>query len=152
MEPLMIIFVSGPLGGIVLALLLMLLRLGARSAVAGGRLAPIGVINIAQIRVEGIGGLGMVAMAATVAVFEPSIRFAMAIAFPLGVALAAVLIALRRGGPLSSSSNLPGAHSMLPFNGGQRQAELRSSSQPAGSDRPSRADLAGSAAMLTVAR
>jgi hypothetical protein len=69
---------------------------------------------MAHIRIDGIGGLGMVAMATTVAIFVPRIRFSMAIAVLLGVVLAALLIARRRrNGPLPSSSHHLGAHSML---------------------------------------
>ncbi len=53
-------------------------------------------INIAHIRVAGIGGLGLVAMAALVAWYVPSIRIAMLLALPLGILLAAGLIVWRR--------------------------------------------------------
>jgi hypothetical protein len=116
MAPLLLaILVPSLLGGVILALLLVSRGLSSRLPVPG-RLAPPspGHINMASIRVEGIGGLGMVAMALTVSVFEPRIRTAMAIAFVLGVALAAVMIALRRHrGPLASDSQDPGAHPML---------------------------------------
>ena len=53
-------------------------------------------INIAQIRVAGLGGLGLVARAAIVAWYVPGIRVAMAVALPLGILLAVGLIAWRR--------------------------------------------------------
>jgi hypothetical protein len=53
-------------------------------------------INMAHIRVAGIGGLGLVAMAGVVAWNVPEIRVAMAIAVVAGGALAAGLIAWRR--------------------------------------------------------
>jgi hypothetical protein len=116
MAPLLLaILVPGLLGGLILALLLLSRRVKSGLPVPG-RLAPPspGHINMARIRVEGIGGLGLVAMALTVSIFEPRIRTAMAIAFVLGVALAAVMIAMRRRrGPLSSDSQDPGAHPML---------------------------------------
>jgi hypothetical protein len=152
MEPLIIIFVSGLLGGIVVALLITHVRLGSGSA-ARGRLDPPspGLINMAHIRVEGVGGLGMVAMSVLVAIFVPRIRLTMVVALLLGVALAAVLIALRRRtGPLSSSGHHPGAHSMLPNNGAPRRAQPGSVSQSTGNDRPLRADLAGSVVPSTV--
>jgi hypothetical protein len=69
---------------------------------------------MARIRVAGLGGLGMVAMSVVVTIFVPRIRLTMAIGLLLGAALAAVLIARRRrAGPLPSSSQRPGAHSML---------------------------------------
>jgi len=115
MEPLIMIVVPGLLGGIVVALGLM--RVGVRPE--DGSNAPLqppspGLINMAHIRVGGIGGLGMVAMAATVAIFVPRIRLTMAVALFLGMALAAVLIAVRRRTePLPSSSQHAGAHSMF---------------------------------------
>jgi len=53
-------------------------------------------INIAHIRVAGIGGLGLVAMAAVVAWNVPAIGTAMTIALVSGGAFAAGLIAWRR--------------------------------------------------------
>jgi hypothetical protein len=121
MAPLLLaILVPSLLGGVILALLLRSRRWSSGLPVPG-RLAPPspGVINMASIRIEGIGGLGMVAMALTVSIFEPRIRTAMAIAFVLGIALAAVLIALRRrNGPLTSDSQDPGAHAMLHLDAG----------------------------------
>lgn len=117
MEPLLIIIVPGLLGGIVFALLFIRLGGGPDDARGDARLEPpsTNMINMASIRVTGVGGLGMVAMAITVAIFVPRIRLTMAIALLLGAALAAVLIALRRRqGPLGSS-NHPGAHSMFPM-------------------------------------
>jgi hypothetical protein len=131
MAPLLLaILVPGLLGGLILALLLRTRRLSSGLPVPG-RLAPPspGLINMASIRVEGIGGLGMVAMALTVSIFEPRIRTAMAIAFVLGIALAVVLIALRRrNGPLSSDSQDPGAHAMLHL--GVAPASGRSAKSP----------------------
>jgi len=53
-------------------------------------------INIAHIRVAGIGGLGLVALSGIVAWYVPEIRVATAIAMAGGVALAFALIAWRR--------------------------------------------------------
>jgi hypothetical protein len=115
MEPLLIILVPGIVGGIAIALLVSGLRPGAGPATRT-RLEPPspGLINMAHIRVDGIGGLGMVAMAITVAIFVPRIRLTMILALLLGAAFGAVLIVLRRrSGPLSSGNGHPGAHSML---------------------------------------
>ena len=72
------------------------------------------VINAARIRVAGIGGLGLVAMAATVAFFVPRIGQTLAVGLGLGVALAAFLIVRRRRkGPLPSSGAQPGANTIL---------------------------------------
>ena len=53
-------------------------------------------INIAHIRVAGIGGLGLVAMAGVVAWNVPGIRIATLVAVPAGLVLAVALIAWRR--------------------------------------------------------
>jgi hypothetical protein len=115
MEPLLIIILPGILGGVVLALLFIWVKGWPARADDDGRLEPpsTNMINMARIRVTGVGGLGMVAMSIVVAIFVPRIRLTMAIALVLGGALAAALIALRRRqGPLGSTS-FPGAHSML---------------------------------------
>ena len=54
------------------------------------------IINIAQLNVAGIGGLGLVAMAAVVAWNIPRIRTEVAVALVGGVVLAAGLVAWRR--------------------------------------------------------
>lgn len=116
MEPLLIIVVPGLLGGIVFALLFIRLGGGPNDVPGDARLAPpsTNMINMANIRVSGVGGLGMVAMSIVVAIFVPRIRLTMALALVLGAALAAALIAVRRRqGPLGSTTP-PGAHSMFP--------------------------------------
>jgi hypothetical protein len=115
MEPLLIILLPGVLGGILLALLFSRLRTEVQPGADRERLEPpsIGMINMAHIRVNGLGGLGMVAMSIVVAIFVPRIRLTMVLALVLGTAMAALLIAWRRrGGPLPSGND-PGAHSML---------------------------------------
>ncbi|HXW07453.1 MAG TPA: hypothetical protein VD833_19605 [Vicinamibacterales bacterium] len=116
MEPFVLIMIPGVLGGILVALLMVRFsRRGGRVS-AEGRLAPpsTDMINMSSIRVSGIGGLGMVAMAVTIAIFVPRIRLTMAIALLLGGALAAGLIAFRRRvGPLPPAH--PGARAMLPI-------------------------------------
>jgi hypothetical protein len=54
------------------------------------------LINMAHIKVEGIGGLGMVAAVVAVAIADPRIRLATIIALGLGAGLAWLLIAIRR--------------------------------------------------------
>jgi hypothetical protein len=115
MEPLLFIIVPGLLGGVLVALALTRVRrrTGAESLTPLHPPSP-ALINIAHIPVEGLGGLGMVATAATVALFVPRIRVTVAIALLLGVVFATVLIAWRRRhGPLPSSSHHSGAHTML---------------------------------------
>jgi hypothetical protein len=98
MEPLLIVLVPGLLGGFVLALLLASKREGPPSLVVPRRLAPPSpsLINMSHIRVDGIGGLGMVAAVVVVAIADPRIRLATIIAVGLGAGLAWLLIAIRR--------------------------------------------------------
>jgi hypothetical protein len=110
MEPLLIILVPGLVGGLALALLIAGHRHGTPSIVVPRRLAPPSpsLINMANIRVEGVGGLGMVAAVVAVAVADPRIRLATILASVLGAGLALVLIAMRRHtGALPSSSDGP---------------------------------------------
>ncbi len=110
MEPLLIILVPGLSGGLVLALLLAGRRQRPRSTVVSRRLAAPSpaLINMAHIQVEGVGGLGMVAAAVTIAVSDPHIRLAMLVASVLGAGLALVLIAIRRRtGALPSAGDGP---------------------------------------------
>ena len=116
MEPVLIVLLPGVIGGIALALL-MPWRWRSSRPYREPALAPPNpaLINMARIRIEGPGGLGLVAMAAAVAIAQPGIRAAMTLALVLGVPLGLALIALRRrNGPLTSSHEL-GAHAMLPL-------------------------------------
>ena len=72
------------------------------------------VINVSRIRVVGVGGLGLVAMAAVVSFFVPSIGVPVAVSAVLGIVAAACLIVLRRrdGGMRSSSASM-GANTTL---------------------------------------
>ena len=114
MEPLLIILVPGILGGVLVALIASRLS-AARPPVPSQyqlRTADPGLINMAHIKIDGIGGLGMVAMALAVAISVPWIRASVALALVLGVVVAVLLIARRyRSGPLTSSSRHAGAHS-----------------------------------------
>jgi hypothetical protein len=95
MTPIFIVLLAGLAGGLVLAFLF---RGGPARVYDETGLEPpsTDVINMARIRVRGIGGLGMVAISVAVAIFVPRIRVTMIIALLLGGTLAAVLIALRR--------------------------------------------------------
>lgn len=67
-----------------------------------------GGINISSIRVDGIGGLGLVAMAGVVAVFLPAAGFTMAAGILGGVVLAiGIVIARRRLTPKGPSGTDP---------------------------------------------
>ena len=110
MEPLLIILIPGLLGGLVLALLIAVNHPRTPSVVVPRRLespSP-SLINMANIRIEGLGGLGMVAAVVAVAVADPRIRLATIAAAVLGTGLALVLIAMRRRtGALPSSGDGP---------------------------------------------
>jgi hypothetical protein len=115
MEPLLIILVPGLFGGLVLALLIARNRRGIPSTVVPRRLeAPSpALINMAHIRVEGLGGLGMVAAVVAVAVADPRIRLATMVGVLLGAGLALVLIALRRRSSPLPSGDGPDGRSTL---------------------------------------
>jgi hypothetical protein len=123
MEPLLIILVPGLAGGLVLALLIAGRPQRPRSAIVPRRLAAPSptLINMAHIQVEGIGGLGMVAAAVTVALADPHIRLAMIVALVLGTGLALLLIAMRRGtGALPSGGDGPDNWLTLRLEGDRR--------------------------------
>jgi len=118
MELLIAVVVPGLLGGLVVALLAFWLqrRHEKRAASDPFTREPLSgdVINIAHIRVAGIGGAGLVAMAAIVAFTVPRIGLPIAVGAVFGVLLAVGLIAWRRrGGPMPSSGRNAGANTTL---------------------------------------
>jgi hypothetical protein len=116
MEPVLIILVPGLVGGLVLAALIAAKRIDLKTNGPGRPLEPPSpsLINMAHIRVEGGGGLGMVAAVIVVAIVDPRIRLAIAIAAVLGIVFAAVLISRRRErGPFRPADDDSGPHSML---------------------------------------
>ena len=117
MEPLLIM-IPGILGGLVLAFLSRTLQRGrsTRASADPFRLERLSTdtINMAHIRVAGVGGLGLVAMAVVVALSQPRIRQSLEIGLVLGAMLGAVLILYRRRrGPMPSSGQRPGANTVL---------------------------------------
>ena len=83
------------------------------------------VINMANIRVAGVGGLGLVVICAIVALTIPSIGVSVGTGLVTGVVLALILIHhRRRTGPLPSSGKGPGANTVLAIDeaGPQRSA------------------------------
>jgi hypothetical protein len=115
MDPVTLVLVPGFLGGLVLALLIFRMQ-APSSSLDSLRRHPIStdVINMARIRVDGVGGFGLVIMALTVAWFVLRIRQHIAIGLGLGVLLAIVLVIVRRrSGPMPSSGETPGANSTL---------------------------------------
>ena len=115
MDPITIVIVPGFIGGLVFALLLA--RLNRRSEQSDPFTAEwpsTDIINMARIRVAGVGGLGLVAMAVVVAINIPKIRQLLTIGLALGVLFGVVLVLWRRrAGPMPSSGRRPGANTTL---------------------------------------
>jgi len=130
MEPLLLILIPGTLGGLALALLIPRLRRRTRLVVPH-QLEPASttLINMAHIRVEGVGGLGLVAAVLAVAAFDPRIRMAILGAAVLGTVLALALIRLRRStGALPSGTDGPDGR--LPLGLDRGPAAARTTEQP----------------------
>ena len=112
------VVVLGVLGGLVLAAIVVFLgrrHQEAPSVIVASQLPlTTDVINMGQIRVAGIGGLGLVAMAAAVALDVPRIGQSIAVGFGFGLMGAVVVIAWRRRtAPLPSSGRSMGANTVL---------------------------------------
>ena len=118
-DPVTAVIIPGFIGGLVIALLLF--RANRRSAGQGAAPNPFDrdptstdIINIARIRVAGIGGLGLIAMAVAVAIAVPGIGQSLAIGLVLGALCGALLVAFRRrAGPMPSSGRRAGANTTL---------------------------------------
>jgi hypothetical protein len=98
METALALMLPGLLGGLVLAAVLARLNRTPSSKLSRrSQLEPISpdVINMAHIRVAGVGGLGMMGAALIIAINVPEIGFALLVAVVLGVITAAGLIAYR---------------------------------------------------------
>ena len=116
MDPVILIVVPGLIGGAAIALLIAALRkrAGKNTSAVSGELFSTDVINMARIRVAGVGGLGLVAMAAVVAWFVPRIGQTLLIGLVLGVVFAAAMILRRRrSGAMPSSGRRLGANTVL---------------------------------------
>jgi hypothetical protein len=120
MGPILMLLGLGLLGGVLLATFIVLLqRVGGRRTAATPlpyRPAPLStdVINMASIKVAGIGGLGLVAMAAAVALDVPRIGQTVFLGLVLGAGLATVMILRRRDtGSMPSSGRKMGANTTL---------------------------------------
>jgi hypothetical protein len=116
MEPVILIVVPGLIGGLAFALLTAALRTRSRDRSTDTFRDNLStdVINMARIRVAGVGGLGLIAMAAVVAWFVPRIGQTLLIGLVLGVVFAGVMILRRRrSGPMPSSGRRPGANTIL---------------------------------------
>jgi hypothetical protein len=119
MEPLVVTLLSGLLGGCLLALLIALSPRRTRATFVPRRLempSP-SLINMAHIRVEGLGGLGMLAAVVAVAIADSRIRIAILLAALLGTGMALALIAMRRRtGAVRSGGDGPDDRSLLHLN------------------------------------
>ncbi len=97
--PAITLMLPGIVGGLIVAVLLFVLNRRPSDASASPRriLEPLttDLINMAHIRVAGIGGLGMVAAAVVIAVNVPEIGWSLPAGVGLGGVLAAALIAYR---------------------------------------------------------
>ena len=119
MDPVVLVVVPGFVGGLVIALAVFLLqrrpsRGSSLAASAPSQPLSTDIINAASIKVAGIGGLGLVAMAATVALNVPRIGQTLAIGLILGLAMAAAMIlSRRRNGSMPSSGRQAGANTVL---------------------------------------
>ena len=119
MDPVVLVVVPGFVGGLAIALTIFLRQ--RRGSDPGSLAAPprphrpsTDIINASSIRVAGIGGLGLVAMAAAVALNVPRIGQTLGIGLILGLALAAVMIVRRRrSGAMPSSGRQAGANTIL---------------------------------------
>ena len=149
MEPLLMILVPGFFGGLVLALLIARNRQGTPATFVPRRLAAPSpaLINMANIQIEGVGGLGMVAAVVTVAAFDSRIRLATLLAAALGLALALALIAMRRrSGAMPSGGDGPDDRSMLHLEAGWPPAQHAEVPETTG-----RLERAGGLTVLTPA-
>jgi hypothetical protein len=118
MESLGLLIGIGALSGALLAwaVIKLHLRLGGPSGADAFVRKPLStdVINMASIKVAGLGGLGLVVVAAIVAFTIPAVGTAVGTGLVTGAVMALFLILRRRRlGVLPSSTGRPGAHTML---------------------------------------
>ena len=119
MDPVTLIVIPGFLGGLVIAFLVFLRQRrgpSSPSLTASVRNEPLStdIINASSIKVAGIGGLGLVAMAVAVALNVPRIGQTIGIGLVLGLVLATVMILRRRStGSMPSSGEQAGANTTL---------------------------------------
>ena len=118
MDPVTLVVIPGFLGGLVIALVVRLLqrRDGPQPSVVVREHLPLttDVINMGSIKVAGVGGLGLVAMAVAVALDIRRIGETVALGLACGCVIAVVMIvARRRSGALPSSGRGPGGNRTL---------------------------------------
>ena len=115
MDPVTLILIPGVVGGLAIAWAIQRLQRRTQHPVDPfPNMSSTDVINMARIRVAGVGGLGLVAMAAAVALWVPRIGQSLALGLVLGTIFAVVLIFRRRRiGPMPSSGRRAGANTAL---------------------------------------
>jgi len=118
MDPITLIVAPGFLGGLVIVLFFIRRQRGRQTRASAdafsGEPVSTDIINISRIRVAGVGGLGLVAMAFLVALVVPRIGQSLALGLVLGAMFAAILILWRRRhGPMPSSGRRAGANTTL---------------------------------------
>ena len=127
----------GIIGGSLVALVTTRLRIQLPDTTGADQFArrPLStdVINMASIRVAGVGGLGLVAVSVAVALTIPSIGVSVGMGLVTGVILALILIyRRRRTGPLPSSGKGIGANTVLAIDDGRAQGEQATDGHPKG--------------------
>lgn len=135
MDSIVLLVVPGFLGSLAIAWLALKLHQRRRHDVSsdgsGDPPPATDVINIARIRVAGVGGLGLVAMAAVVSWAVPGIGVPVMVGLVLGTILALALILRRRlAGPMPSSGRRAGANTMLSIDGPPEAEEERPGQSP----------------------
>ena len=118
MAPIFFVVLAGFVGGVAFAYAFSKMKRSRNepelSDVFPEGLGPTDVINMAHIKVAGVGGLGLVVVAFAVALDVPEIGQSQAISAALGIVFAIALIAWRRRrGPMPSSGGQMGANTML---------------------------------------
>jgi len=113
---LMALLLPGVVGGLLLAALMAHLnRRPSSGVVSRSRLEPMSpdLINMAHIRVTGVGGLGMLGAAVVTAFSLPEIGVALAVGAGLGAAIAVGLVAYRGRSHVDSGGQDGGPPSLL---------------------------------------
>lgn len=124
----LMLVVPGVIGGALLAVTLLVAnrRMTRRKIAAPTDLAPMtpDLINMAHIKVAGVGGLGLVAVAVATAVALPEAGYSLAIGLAGGIVLAAALTMWRtRVAARITPPRAPGASTMLSIEAPDESAE-----------------------------
>jgi hypothetical protein len=117
MAAMLMVVLFGLVGGIALAVLFSRFKRApgrADSADVFAGASPTDIINMAHIKVAGVGGLGLVVVALATALDIPQIGQSMGLGLALAIPFALALILWRRrSGPMPSSGGQSGANTML---------------------------------------